>query len=189
MIGKKVLRDTNRRRGTETAVENPKTISLSETLLTKCSGTTAAICSKTAADQNGLDILAEGIEDSEDNKTRFFIIRRWQDVQSAESSTIVDETVEMEKYKSLVSFAVSHGEPGALADSLNVFKKYNLNLTSINTRPISKAPWEYIFFIEFMGRKHSDSNEGAVNHALAELGKVATSYRWLGSWPSKFKAS
>lgn len=147
-------------------------------------GTGAAISSKIAADLNGLDVLAEGIEDSEGNSTRFFILRRWQDVETVDSRTHVTKEVEMQRYKSLVSFTVDHTEPGALADSLAVFKKYSLNLTSINTRPSGSAQWQYIFFIEFMGRKHGNGEGGVVNKALEELGKVASSCRWLGSWES-----
>lgn len=147
-------------------------------------GTSAAISSKIAAEMNGLDVLAEGIEDSEGNSTRFFILRRWQDGESIDSHNNIAEDLEKKAYKSLVSFTVDHGEPGALADSLAVFKKYSLNLTSINTRPSGATKWNYIFFVEFMGRKHGNGNGGAVNKALDELEKVASSCRWLGSWES-----
>jgi len=143
------------------------------------SGTSAAISSRIAADLNGLDVLAEGIEDNEGNSTRFFILRHQSSVPGAETQ---DENAEMERYKTLVSFTVEHGEAGALADCLAVFKKYSLNLTSINTRPSGEAAWHYIFFVEFMGRKRADGQGGAVNDALVELGKVAKEWRWLGSW-------
>ena len=152
-------------------------------------GTSAAISSKIAADLNGLDVLAEGIEDNEGNSTRFFVLRRWQDIESLESRTRVLEAVEMERYKTLLSFTVVHGEPGALADSLAVFKKFNLNLTSINTRPSGEAQWHYIFFVEFMGRKRPDGKGGAVNDALSELSRVASNWRWLGSWENQLKGS
>lgn len=152
-------------------------------------GTSAAISSKIAADLNGLDVLAEGIEDSEGNSTRFFILRRRQDIASTEPLIDLTEPSEMEKYKTLVSFTVNHGEEGALADSLAVFKKHHLNLTSINTRPSGEEQWHYIFFVEFMGRKRADGDGGAVNIALSELGKVARSWRWLGSWENQLKTS
>ncbi|KAI7290097.1 hypothetical protein KC315_g19921, partial [Hortaea werneckii] len=63
-----------------------------------------------------------------------------------------------------------------------IFKKYGLNLTSINTRPSGEAAWHYIFFVEFMGRKLAGEQGGAVNEALQELDRVAKSWRWLGSW-------
>ena len=143
------------------------------------SGSSAAISSRIAADLNNLDVLAEGIEDNEGNSTRFLIIRKQQNVPAGEAK---DEGVEMEMYKTLVMFTVEHGEPGALADCLEVFKKYQLNLTSINTRPSGEAPWHYIFYVEFMGRKRKDGQGGAVNGALQELSKAAKGWRWLGSW-------
>ncbi|KAI7525853.1 PDT-domain-containing protein [Hortaea werneckii] len=162
------------------------------------SGTSAAISSRIAAELNGLDVLAQGIEDNEGNSTRFFVVRRQQSqasdgaVRPVNSITAEDrqETTTAEdhqgektaEFKTLVSFTVDHGEPGALADCLEIFKKYGLNLTSINTWPSGEAAWHYIFFVEFMGRKLAGEQGGAVNEALQELDRVAKSWRWLGSW-------
>ncbi|KAI7235003.1 PDT-domain-containing protein [Hortaea werneckii] len=155
------------------------------------SGTSAAISSRIAAELNGLDVLAQGIEDNEGNSTRFFVVRR-QSSDVVAGSTVAGnqesapaEDHQREKtaeFKTLVSFTVDHGEPGALADCLEIFKKYGLNLTSINTRPSGEAAWHYIFFVEFMGRKLAGEQGGAVNEALQELDRVAKSWRWLGSW-------
>ncbi|KAI7594762.1 hypothetical protein KC343_g17447, partial [Hortaea werneckii] len=129
-------------------------------------GTSAAISSRIAAELNGLDVLAQGIEDNEGNSTRFFVVRRQSSDdrlqgdggRSGGEGTEGQEREEREKaaaaeFKTLVSFTVDHGSPGALADCLEIFKKYGLNLTSINTRPSGEAAWHYIFFVEFMGRK------------------------------------
>lgn len=147
------------------------------------SGTSAAISSKIAAEVHGLDVLAEGIQDVEDNATRFLIItKRRQSVGDAVvNDGEVDEKSGMRHYKSLISFTVSHEQPGALVDSLLVFKNNNLNLTSIPTRPVKEA-WHYIFFVECNGRKRPNGRGGAVNDALNDLAKVAQSHRWLGSW-------
>ncbi|KAK4540934.1 hypothetical protein LTR36_008442 [Oleoguttula mirabilis] len=148
-------------------------------------GTSAAISSRIAADLNELDVLAQGIEDSEGNTTRFFIIRRQQDVALPEAE---ESDNEMTNYKTLVSFTVEHGEPGALARCLAVFEKFDINLTSINPRPSGETLWHYIFLVEFMGKKRAEEAGGAVNDALQGLGKVAKSWRWLGSWKNALKA-
>jgi prephenate dehydratase len=85
-----------------------------------------------------------------------------------------------------VSFTVDHRSPGALADVLDCFKRYKLNLTSINSRPSRIIPFQYIFFVEFEGSKLDDL-EGTVNEALRSLDKVAKSWRWLGSWEDKLR--
>ncbi|KAK7512416.1 prephenate dehydratase [Phyllosticta citriasiana] len=155
-------------------------------------GCSAAISSATAAKMHGLDFLAQGINDFDDNTTRFFVLRRRG---SSEMETLADSfsprehaagasDEDMDNYKSLVSFTVEGNNPGALADSLGVFKPYKLNLTSVNTRPSGVEKWNYIFFVEFRGRR-LEGTRGAVNGALRDLGKVAKSWRWLGSWQSK----
>ncbi|KAF2715300.1 PDT-domain-containing protein [Pleomassaria siparia CBS 279.74] len=86
-------------------------------------------------------------------------------------------------YKTLLTFTISHANPGALASSLSVFSKHGLNLTSINTRPSGVENWNYIFFVEFQGRRE-EGGRGKVNEALRELGEACTAWRWLGSWES-----
>ena len=139
-------------------------------------GSSAAISSRLAADLNGLDILAENIEDNERNNTRFFIIRRQQDIVAPDAQ---DENVEMTNYKTLVLFTVEHDKPGTLVDRLTIFSKHNLNLTGMPIKPLGDG--RYLFFFEFMGRKRADGG-GVVNEALRELEATAKSIRWLGSW-------
>ncbi|OCK82722.1 prephenate dehydratase [Lepidopterella palustris CBS 459.81] len=153
------------------------------------SGTTAAISSSIAAKIHHLDFLAKGIEDSPDNTTRFFILKKFSahSSPSALESNKQDVTGvdnDMDRFKTLVSFSVDDDDPGALAESLAVFKPYKLNLTSINARPSGIVPWNYLFFVEIKGRRMMD-NKGAVNAALRDLGKTAKSWRWLGSWESR----
>ncbi|KAL8700786.1 MAG: hypothetical protein Q9201_005267, partial [Fulgogasparrea decipioides] len=94
----------------------------------------AAISSSLAAEVHGLKVLAEGIQDRDDNSTRFFVLkhRRLSDevssllprVPSAEGEVDADE-----KWKTLISFTLPHQPSGTLADALQVFKERGLNLT------------------------------------------------------------
>lgn len=139
-------------------------------------GQSAAIASSLAAETLGLDILAECIEDSADNTTRFFILRKGK-----EAPKITDVPT-----KSLISFTVDHSSPGALADVLECFRHEKLNLTSINSRPCRATRFQYIFFVEFAGSRLSDP-DGRVERALASLEKFTQSWRWLGSWDDKLR--
>ncbi|KAK3070816.1 prephenate dehydratase [Teratosphaeriaceae sp. CCFEE 6253] len=154
------------------------------------SGSSAAISSRMAGEVHGLSLLAVNIEDREGNSTRFFVLQRRKhaDAPPASEGQAVDGTTETEhaRHKTLVSFTVSHEEPGALAGCLAVFQKHKLNLTSINSRPSSEATWHYIFFVEIMGERRRDSG-GAVNEALRQLNGVAQSWRWLGSWENALR--
>ncbi|KAI2487460.1 PheA Prephenate dehydratase [Pyrenophora tritici-repentis] len=160
------------------------------------SGTSAALSSIMAADLFHLDVLAEGINDKLGNTTRFLIIRNKTTPPSppcsssltsahGRKSNIRDDAIahaeptdvlEKAKWKSLVTFTVEHSNPGALASCLMAFSQYGINLTAINTRPSGVRNWNYVFFVEFRGRK-GDEDEGgheerAVNKALVGLEKL-----------------
>lgn len=135
-------------------------------------GTSAAIASGIAADIHGLDVLARKIEDRADNKTRFFVLRKGvEEVTSAADGPT----------KSLISFTIDHKTPGALADVLDCFRRYELNLTSINSRPTKVVPFQYIFLVEFEGSALRDS-DGRVASALGDVNRIAKTSAWLGSW-------
>lgn len=156
----------------------------------------AAISSKVAGTLFKLPLLSEGINDVSGNQTRFLVLKRKDSAETATATTPPASNVQKgrdeEDYKTLLLFTLpytpSNPNPGALAQCLSVFGRHKLNLTSINTRPSGVANWEYIFFIEFKGRK-DDGDDGAVNAAFKELGSVCEWYRWLGSWENKLPAS
>jgi len=103
-----------------------------------------------------------------------------KDKATTKSSPSTEESPK--KYKTLVTFTPAE-HPGALADALAVFKKYGINLASINTRPSGLAKWEYLFFVEFEGRTGEEQVEGA----LRELAAGVTTLRCLGSFESEVR--
>ena len=142
-------------------------------------GTWAAISSELAANLHDVDMLGRWIEDREDNTTRFLIIGT--NPSAPEDWHLKKDTLTQSGCKSLVSFTVPHTSPGALADVLSCFRAFDLNLTSINSRPSLLAPFQYIFFVEFEGHRYFDP-DGKVKGALEKISQVAESWRWLGSW-------
>ena len=129
----------------------------------------AAIASRLAADLYGLHILSRDIEDVSHNATRFLVISK-----KCAGRTGHDKTS--------VMFAVKD-KVGALHDTLKVFKRNNINLTKIESRPSRKKAWEYYFFIDFNAHRE----EKKVKKALAELGKHCIFVKVLGSYPCAVK--
>ncbi|HOW83147.1 MAG TPA: prephenate dehydratase [Spirochaetota bacterium] len=125
----------------------------------------AAIGSSAAAGIYGLNVLADHVEDSRQNYTRFFIIGR-------------DRTKPTGKDKTSIVFSIKD-RPGALFDVLSHFKNTGINMTKIESRPDKKKMWEYNFFIDFMGHRE-DTKVGEV---LVKIKSDAIFLKVLGSYP------
>ena len=69
--------------------------------------------------------------------------------------------------------------PGALFRSLSAFALRDLDLTKIESRPLRGKPWEYLFYLDFIGK--TDTPQAA--NALRHLGELADSLRVLGCYP------
>ncbi|OBR13581.1 Prephenate dehydratase [Colletotrichum higginsianum IMI 349063] len=160
------------------AIDVSSTSRAAELVAADESGTSAAISSEIAARLHGIDVLARTIEDREDNTTRFFIIRNERHPPARMPRHCERKR---DRTKSMVSFTVPHEGPGALADVLDCFRRYKLDLTSINSRPSLTAPFNYVFFVEFQGHRSQDP-DGRVKGALEGVARVAENWRWLGSW-------
>jgi len=125
----------------------------------------AAIGSVVAAELYGLRIICENIEDIASNITRFLIISREDAKPTGEDKTAI-------------LFSTAH-KAGALADVLDVFRQYNINLTNIESRPSRKRQWEYYFFVDFLGHRTEDR----VREGLEEARKHCLQLSILGSFP------
>lgn len=148
------------------------------------SGAAVAISSALAADVHGLTIMATGIQDAEDNTTRFLIIQKGPvnlEYQGLLPPKLFAETGKDTKRKVLIAFSISHETQGALANALLVFKNYGLNISSINSRPSRVRPWHYIFLIEVEGKKELEDPD-LVRMALEELDTTTEGNKWLGCW-------
>jgi chorismate mutase/prephenate dehydratase len=125
----------------------------------------AAIGSAIAAELYGLKIICENIEDIANNVTRFLVISRQDAKPTGEDKTAI-------------LFSTAH-KAGALADVLDVFKRYGINLTNIESRPSRKREWEYYFFVDFLGHR----TEKHIRDGLEESRKHCLQLSVLGSFP------
>ena len=126
----------------------------------------AAISSAMAKEVYDLQAVAANIEDQSTNITRFLVIGKMTVPPSGDDKT------------SLV-FAV-HDRPGVLYRMLQPFARSRINLTKIESRPIKKKPWEYLFFLDLRGHRQQPT----VKKAIASLEKSCSFLKIMGSYPS-----
>jgi chorismate mutase/prephenate dehydratase len=125
----------------------------------------AAIASVAAARANGLDVIAENIQDVAQNTTRFLVLGRESMPPSGADKT------------SLV-FALPE-RAGVLHGALTLFARQSINLSMIQSRPQRERPWAYVFFVDFNGHR----DDVKVRRALGALEKSALFLKVLGSYP------
>ena len=126
----------------------------------------AAIASKKAAEIFGLSILQEEIQNDRHNMTRFFILTKKREHQP-------DDYL---NNKASLKF-ITHHKLGNLAEILNVCVKYELNLSKIQSIPITEEPWHYAFFIDL-----SFDDYHKYCSALLELEPRVDSLKILGEY-------
>lgn len=130
---------------------------------------TAAIASRAAAEYYGAKILKRSIEDDRENYTRFFLlttkVRRQRSKPAGRPKTSI--------------VFVTRNEPGALFRCLAAFSLRDINLMKIESRPLRGRPWEYLFYLDFLG----DPEETRVRNAMSHLGEMTELLAVLGSYP------
>ncbi len=129
----------------------------------------AAIGARAAAELYGCTVLREGIEDEDDNVTRFVWI--------AASGTEVESRVPSRT--SLVFSELGEDHPGALVDALREFSSREINLSRIESRPARQGLGRYMFFCDLEGAVE----DAPIAEALEALRAKAESVRILGSYP------
>ncbi|PRP77616.1 putative chorismate mutase [Planoprotostelium fungivorum] len=129
-------------------------------------GTAACVANTIAGSNYNLHVLQNHIETSSTNVTRFLVISRHVKnlVPSGndKTSVLLDTT----------------DKPGALASALNIFAKYELNLSIIQSYPDKESKFNYRFYVEVQG--HSDSPH--FDKAIEELRQATVYLEILGSY-------
>jgi chorismate mutase/prephenate dehydratase len=125
----------------------------------------AAIAGDMACELYSLEKMWEKIEDRPDNSTRFLIIGREAVPRSGDDRTSVVVSV--------------HNRPGALHDLLEPFRRYNVDMTRLESRPSRNSKWSYVFFIDLVGH----IEDQPVADVLEELSTSVAELKILGSYP------
>jgi prephenate dehydratase len=129
----------------------------------------AAVGSRAAATLYGCRLLREGIQDEENNVTRF--------VWLAPDGT---EPAAGDRWKtSLIFDELGDDRPGALVDALAEFSSRGINLSRIESRPQRSELGRYFFFCDLDGK----ASDGPIEAAIGALREKAESVRILGSYP------
>jgi len=134
----------------------------------------AAIASAAAAEVYGAQILVPGIEDDQANFTRFLLLAREDRCADAPH----------EANKTSIVFSLEN-RTGSLYRAMAVFALRDIDLMKIESRPLIGRPWEYSFYLDFIGA----TDEPRVRNALAHLGEFATSVKVLGCYKQAFKTA
>ncbi|MGB2044699.1 MAG: prephenate dehydratase [Porticoccaceae bacterium] len=125
----------------------------------------AAIAGDMSCQLYGLEKLNDKIEDNPDNSTRFLIIGREEVPPSGDDRTSIVVSVQ--------------NKTGALHDLLEPFRRNNVDMTRLESRPSRSSKWTYVFFIDFVGH----INDAPVAAVLKELSADVADLKVLGSYP------
>lgn len=118
-----------------------------------------AVGPKICADIYGLSIVEEGIQDVSNNQTLFVVVSGSKTSQKSKLGHV------------LMVLAPGKDRPGLLFDMLHAFKKKNINLLKLESRPSRNKLGSYIFYVkaEVTGR---DKKLAEIINELKEIGLV-----------------
>ncbi|OFV97162.1 MAG: prephenate dehydratase [Acidobacteria bacterium RIFCSPLOWO2_12_FULL_54_10] len=128
----------------------------------------AAIASAVAAEHYGGHILAKDIGDDPENYTRFFLLGRK-----------LEHKPKPRGVKTSLVF-ITRNIPGALFRCLSAFALRDIDLTKIESRPLRGRPWEYLFYLDFLG----NPKDVAARNAIRNLAESTEFLRILGCYPA-----
>lgn len=125
----------------------------------------AAIASRDSAELYGLNILADSINGSSTNTTRFIVIGKELPQTGSRFNLL---------------FTVNH-HAGQLAQVMSLIGDMGFNMESIKSRPIKDLPWQYYFYVEIEGNLADERTQ----QLLAKLKVNCDTLKILGSYDIK----
>ncbi len=127
----------------------------------------SAVGPRRAADLADLPVIKAGIEDRQNNVTRFVIL-----APNDHEPTGSDKT-------SIVFSFMNRDTPGQLYKALEPFARRNINLTKIESRPTGDELGNYVFLLDFVGHR----GDPEISDTLDGLREFAPLVKVLGSYP------
>ena len=131
--------------------------------------TLAAIASGRAAEIYGMEVLQEGIQDSDVNITRFAVLSNEDHPATGDDKTSV-------------AFDFHTDAPGLVYSALRPFAERNINLTKIESRPTGSKLGSYFFILDFQGHR----TDPHVVETLDEIRPHMAVLKVLGSYPRAY---
>lgn len=126
-----------------------------------------AIASQRAAKIYGLEVLNPKLNVSSDNTTRFVIVSNKREY-------------EKDSNRVSISFSLPHAV-GSLYNILAHFIFNDVNMTSIESVPLSDKQWEYCFFVDFEG----NLSDNDVKNALMAIKSETENFHIIGCFKSE----
>ena len=127
----------------------------------------AAIASADSGAWFGLKVLAEGINQSQMNTTRFAVLSRSENRNVGKSHGA----------HFILVFTVRN-EAGSLAQALNIIGANGFNMRTLRSRPMGELLWQYYFYVEAEGDIHSAQGQ----RLLEELSVCCDKIKCVGSF-------
>ncbi|MBC3767211.1 prephenate dehydratase [Neptunicella marina] len=129
----------------------------------------AAIGSEAGGNLYGLHAIKSNLANQKENHSRFIVVARKAvkvPLQVPAKTTLVMSTVQ---------------KPGALVEALLVLRDNNINMTKLESRPITGNPWEEMFYLDVEG----NVQDGPMQQALDELKAITRYLKVLGCYPTE----
>lgn len=124
----------------------------------------AAISSTDCAELYGLECLFSGIENNDNNYTRFICISKQLEIYPGSERTSF-------------TLVVPH-RPGSLYDVMAKFSLYEINIRKLESRPLPGTDFEFLFYFDIDASIHSDT----FFPLMDELSSESLHFNYLGSY-------